>query len=83
MTPDYDLSNLRADQADMWFYLKADAILAEIFADRPERRASPLALGAATRSCGTYCASEAADRTRRSQTGSRLLDVGLGNDEVN
>ena len=45
MAPDYDLSNLHADQAVLWFYLKADAILAEIFADhQPERRDSPLAL---------------------------------------
>ena len=83
MAPDYDLSNLHADQAVLWFYLKADAILAEIFADQPERRASPLARVASTRSCGTYCACEAVGGTQRSQTGSRLIDVSLGNKEVN
>jgi len=83
MAPDYDLSNLHADQAVLWFYLKADAILAEIFADQPERRAFPLALGASTRSCSTYCACEAEGGARQSETGSRLIEVSPGIKEVN
>ena len=83
MTPDYDLSNLHAGQADLWFYLKAHAILAEIHADQPERWTSPLALGAATQSCITHGACEAIGGNQHSKTGSRLVDVGLGNHEVN
>jgi hypothetical protein len=83
MTPDYDLSSLHTDQADLWFYLKVDAILAEILADQPERRTSPLALGASTQNCSPHCACEAAGGTQQSKTGSRLLGVGLGNNEVN
>ena len=83
MTPDYDLSNLHADQADLWFYLQAHAILAEILADQPERRTSPLALGASTLRCSPHCACGAAGGTQRAKTESRLIGVGLGNEEVN
>jgi hypothetical protein len=83
MTPDYDLSSLQADQADIWFYLKVNAILAEILGDQSEHRTSPLALGAATRSCVTHGASETAGDTQQHTTGSRLTYVGLGQDEVN
>ena len=83
MTPDYDLSNLHTDQADLWIHLKVDAILAEIFADQPERRASPLALGASTQNCSPHCACETAGDTQQHTTGSRLINVGLGQDEVN
>ena len=83
MAPDYDLSNLQADQAVLWFYLKADAILAEILADRPERHTSPLALGAFTQGCSPHCACETAGGTHQSRTESRLIDVGLGNEKVN
>lgn len=44
MTPDYDLSSLHTDQADLWIYLQVEAILAELLADQPERLGSPLAL---------------------------------------
>jgi hypothetical protein len=47
MTPDYDLTNLQIDQADLWIYLQVDVILAQILADQTEHRASPLALGTA------------------------------------
>ena len=83
MTPDFDLSSLHTDQADLWMYLKADAILAEIFADQPERRASPLALGGSTLRCSSHCASDAAGGTQQSKTGSRLMGVRLGNEKVN
>jgi hypothetical protein len=83
MAPDYDLSNLHTDQADIWFYLKVHAILAEILADQPERRTSPLALVAATRSGISRAASETAGDTHQHKTGSRLIEVGLGQDEVN
>jgi hypothetical protein len=83
MTPDYDLSNLHTDQADLWIYLRVDAILAEILADQPERRASPLALGDGTQRCSPPCACEAAGGTQQHMTGSGLLDVGLGNKGVN
>ena len=45
MAPDYDLSNLPADQADLWIYLQADAIFGQIMADQAERLGFPLALG--------------------------------------
>ena len=48
MTPDYDLSNLHTDQADLWIYLRVDAILAQILADQTERLGFPLALGDCT-----------------------------------
>ena len=48
MTPDYDLSNLHTDQADLWIYLRVDAILALILADQTERLGFPLALGDCT-----------------------------------
>jgi hypothetical protein len=83
MTPDYDLSNLHTDQADLWIYLRFDAILVEILADQPERRASPLALGDYTQRCSPRCACEAAGGTQQSETGSRLIGVGLGNKEMN
>jgi len=83
MTPDYDLSNLHTDQAELWIYLRFDAIFAEIFADQPERWASPLALGDYTQLCSPYCDCEAVGGTQQSKTGSGLIDVGLGNTEVN
>ena len=83
MTPDYDLSSLHADQADIWFYLKVNDILAEILGDQFERRTSPLALGAATQSCIIHAASETAGDTQQHTTGSRRNNVGLGQDEVN
>ena len=83
MAPDYDLSNLHTDQANLWIYLQAGAILAEILADQPERRASPLALGASTLRCSSHCASAAAGGTQQSKTGSRLMGVRLGNEKVN
>ena len=83
MTPDYDLSSLRADEADLWMYLRVNAILADILADQPERRASPLALGASTLRCSSHCASDAAGGTQQSKTGSRLMGVRLGNEKVN
>jgi hypothetical protein len=33
MTPDYDLSDLAKSQAELWLYLHADAIRAQIFLD--------------------------------------------------
>jgi len=83
MTPDYDLSNLETDQADLWIYLRVDAILARILADRIERRASPLALGDCTQLCSPHCDCEAAGGTQQHIAGSRLIGVGLGNKEVN
>jgi hypothetical protein len=46
MTPDYDLSNLPASQADLWIYLQVDAVLGQILADQADRLGFPLALGA-------------------------------------
>jgi hypothetical protein len=83
MAPDYDLSNLHTDQADLWIYLRFDALLVEILADHPERRAFPLALGNYTQRCSPHCDSEAAGGTQQHITGSGLLDVGLGNKGVN
>ena len=83
MTPDYDLSNLRTDQAELWIYLRVDAILAEILAGQPERRASPLALGDYTQRCSPHCDCEAAGGTQQSKTGSGRIGVGLGNQEMN
>jgi hypothetical protein len=83
MTPDYDLTDLHTGLADLWFYLKADAILAEILADRPERETSPLALGAVTDGFITHVAGETAGDTPQHPAGSGLLGVGLGNKEVN
>jgi hypothetical protein len=37
MAPDYDLSNLPTDQADLWIYLQTDAICGQIMADQAER----------------------------------------------
>ena len=45
MAPDYDLSNLPTDQADLWIYLQVDAIFGQIMADQAERLGFPLALG--------------------------------------
>ncbi len=80
MTPGCDLSNLHVDQADMWFYLQADAILAEIVADQPERRTSPLALGAAQHCCPRFATPGG---NQQHITGGRLVGVSLGNEKVN
>jgi hypothetical protein len=45
MAPDYDLSNLPAEQADLWIYLQVDAIFGQIMADQAARLDFPLALG--------------------------------------
>jgi hypothetical protein len=50
MAPDYDLSKLATDQVDLWIYLQADAILAQIMADQAERLGFPLVLGGCTSS---------------------------------
>ena len=44
MAPDYDLSNLPTDQADLWIYLQVDAIFGQIMADQAERLGFPLPL---------------------------------------
>lgn len=83
MTPDYDLTNLHTGQADLWICLRVDAILAEILADQPERRTSPLALGDCTQRRSPYYDCEAAGGTQQHMTGSGLIGVCLGNKEVN
>ena len=83
MTPDYDLSNLQTDQAELWIYLRFDALLVEILADHSERRAFPLALGTYTQRCSPHCDCEAAGGTQQYKTGSGPIGVGLGNKEVN
>jgi hypothetical protein len=83
MTPDYDLSNLQTDQADLWIYLQVDVILAQILADQTARRASPLALGDYTQRCSPHCDCEAAGGTQQYKTGSGLIGVCLGNKELN
>ena len=83
MAPDYDLSNLQTDQADLWIYLQVDVILAEILADQTERRVFPLTLGNCTQRCSPYYDCEAAACTQQSKTGSGPIGVGLGNKEVN
>ena len=45
MAPDYDLSSLETSQADLWLFLRVDAIRAEILAEQAKRLALPLALG--------------------------------------
>jgi len=45
MAPDYDLSKLATDQADLWIYLQVDAIFGQIMADQAARLGFPLALG--------------------------------------
>ena len=45
MIPDYDLSNLHTDQADLWIYLQVNVILSQILAEQAERRGFPLARG--------------------------------------
>jgi hypothetical protein len=45
MAPDYDLTNLPTNQADLWIYLRVDAIFGQILADQAERLGLPLALG--------------------------------------
>jgi len=45
MAPDYDLTNLPTDHADLWIYLQVDAIFGQIMADQAERLGLPLALG--------------------------------------
>ena len=83
MTPDYDLSTLHTDQADLWMYLRVDAILAELLADQPERRASPLTLRDCTQRCSPYYDCEAAGGTQQHMPGSGLIGVCLGTKEVN
>jgi hypothetical protein len=83
MTPDYDLSNLQTDQADLWIYLQVDVILAQILADQTERRTSPLALGDCTQRCSPHCDCEAAGGTQQHIAGSGLIGVCLGNKELN
>ena len=43
MAPDYDLSNRETSQAELWIYLRFDAILGQIMADQAERLGFPLA----------------------------------------
>ncbi len=38
MRPDYDLSGLETSQADLWLFLQADAIRAEILLDQAKRQ---------------------------------------------
>jgi len=45
MAPDFDLSNLRTEQVDLWIYLQVDAIFGQIMADQAERLGFPLVLG--------------------------------------
>jgi len=40
MKLDYDLSGLETYQADLWLFLRVDAICAQILTDQAERRAS-------------------------------------------
>jgi hypothetical protein len=40
MRPDYDLTCLETAQADVWLFLRVDAIFAQILADQVRRRAS-------------------------------------------
>ena len=83
MTPDYDLSNLHTNQAELWIYLRFDDILVEILADQPRRLASPLALGNYTQRCSPYCDYEAAGGIQQHIAGSGLIAVGPGNKEMN
>jgi len=83
MTPDYDLTNLQTDQADLWIYLQVGVILAQILADQTERRTSPPALGDCAQLCTPYYDCEAAGGTQQHMAGSGLIGVGLGNKEVN
>jgi len=43
MAPDDDLSKLPTGQADLWIYLRVDAIFGQIMADQTERLGLPLA----------------------------------------
>jgi hypothetical protein len=45
MAPDYDLSKLPSEQADLWICLQADVICGQIMADQAERLDFPLTLG--------------------------------------
>ena len=45
MAPDYDLSNLRTDQVNLWIYLQVGAIFGQIIANQAGRPGFPLALG--------------------------------------
>ena len=45
MTPDFDLSKLPAEQADVWIYLPVDAIFGQILADHGEHLGFPFAPG--------------------------------------
>ena len=83
MAPDYDLSNLHTDQADLWIYLQVGAIVAEILADQPERRTTSLTVEGCTQRCSPYDDCEVAGGTEQRITGSRHIGVGLGNKEVN
>ena len=40
MPPDYDLSNLRTWQADLWIRLQVDVVFAQILADQAKLPAS-------------------------------------------
>jgi len=40
MKLDYDLSDLETSQADLWLFLRVDAVCAQILADQAKRRAS-------------------------------------------
>jgi hypothetical protein len=53
MAPDYDLSKLPACQADLWIFLRVDAIFGQIMADQAQRLGLPLALGDCTVSAMT------------------------------
>jgi hypothetical protein len=44
MAPDYDLSKLPTEQVDLWIYLQADTIFAQIMADQAKRVGFPLDL---------------------------------------
>ena len=48
MAPDYDLSNLPADQVNLWIGLQVGAIFGQILADQAERLDFPLASGHCT-----------------------------------
>ncbi len=43
MAPDYDLSNRETSQAELWIYLRFDAIFGQIMTDQAERLGFPLA----------------------------------------
>jgi len=45
MAPDYDLSKLPTEQADLWVCLQTDVIFGQIMNDQADRLGFPLALG--------------------------------------